>query len=109
MTNSHNGDSGLDRRRFFRMILAAGLSVTLMSGTAFGQSVDLSQWSPEYIRSIAGTKTFDTAADCAAVVPLDYTGRLTYWWTGPNEASPEIERTINDEFWAAWKATYPNI
>ena len=42
-------------------------------------------------------------------MPLDYKGRLTYWWTGPNEASPDIERKINDEFWEAFKATYPNI
>ena len=84
-----------------------GLTVAPIAVTA--QSVDLSQWSPEYIRSIAGTATFDTAADCAEQVPLDYTGRVSVWWTGPNDASPQIERDINDQFWAAWAATYPNI
>jgi multiple sugar transport system substrate-binding protein len=80
-----------------------------MSSTTFAQSVDLSQWSPDYIRSIAGTEEFDTAGHCASVVPLDYKGKLTYWWTGPTEASPQIERDINAQFWEAWKATYPNI
>ncbi|MGV8855233.1 MAG: extracellular solute-binding protein [Devosia sp.] len=77
--------------------------------SAYAQSVDLSKWSPEYIRSIAGTEEVDTAAACSKVVPLDYKGHLSYWWTGPNDASPDIERKINDDFWAAWKTTYPNI
>ena len=78
---------------------------------AFAQdtSIDLSKWSPEYVRSIAGTAKFDTAGDCSKVTPLDYKGKVSIWWTGPNDASPDIERKINDEFWAAWKATYPNI
>ena len=73
------------------------------------QSVDLSKWSPEYIRSIAGTETVDTAADCAKITPLDYKGRVSVWWTGPNDASPDIDRKVHEDFWAAWKATYPNI
>lgn len=97
------------RRQVSAIALAAVTTASLLSGQAQAQSVDLSQWSPEYIKSIAGTEEFDTAAECSKVVPLDYTGRLTYWWTGPNEASPQIEHKINDEFWAAWKATYPNI
>ena len=44
------------------------------------------KWSPEYIRSIAGTDEVDTAAECAKVVPLDYKGRVTYWCTGPTDA-----------------------
>ena len=35
---------------------------------------------------------FDTAAECAKVVPLDYKGRLTYWYTGPTDAAPEIDQ-----------------
>lgn len=101
--------SRLNRRQVLAYSVTAAITMPLLGGTAYGQSVDLSQWSPEYIRSIAGTADVDTAAQCAAVVPLDYKGRLTYWWTGPNEASPQIERDINEEFWAAWKATYPNI
>ena len=54
-----------------RLALASALSLSLavsMTPTAVGaQSVDLSKWSPEYIRSIAGTETVDTAADCSKV------------------------------------------
>lgn len=112
MTNSRGREiptRWLNRRRLLAYSVTAALTVPLLSGTAYAQSVDLSQWSPDYIRSIAGTEEVDTAAHCASVVPLDYKGRLTYWWTGPTEASPQIERDINAEFWAAWKATYPNI
>jgi len=112
MTNSQGRDtrSGLPtRRQVLGYAMAAMTTATLMSGTAYAQSVDISKWSPEYIRSIAGTETVDTAADCAKIVPLDYKGKVSVWWTGPNEASPDIDRRINDEFWAAWKQTYPNI
>jgi multiple sugar transport system substrate-binding protein len=104
--------------RFYRRVfsgsktgLAALMTTSLVAAPlpVFAQSVDLSQWSPEYIRSIAGTATFDTAGDCGSVVPLDYTGRVSVWWTGPNDASPQIERDIDQEFWAAFTATYPNI
>ena len=91
---------------------AALLSTSLVVATTMGsyaQSVDLSKWSPDYVRSIAGTQDFNTAGDCAKVTPLDYKGRLTYWYTGPNDASPDIDRKIDADFWAAWKATYPNI
>ncbi|MBV9814051.1 MAG: sugar ABC transporter substrate-binding protein [Acetobacteraceae bacterium] len=71
--------------------------------------IDTSNWTPDYIRSIAGTQTFDTAADCAKIVPLSYKGRLTYWYNGPNQASPQIEHQIDTEFWAAFAKTYPNI
>ena len=87
----------------------AGLTAALLTGTSFGQGVDLSKWSPDYVKSIAGTQEFDTAKDCSAVTPLDYKGRLTYWYTGPNDASPDIDKKIDADFWAAWKATYPNI
>ena len=58
--------------------------------------VNADEWTPEYITSIAGTLEVDTAAECAKVVPLDYKGRLTYWWVGPNEASPQIDHEIDD-------------
>ena len=112
MTNSRGREAQvgrLNRRQLLAYSLTAAITIPLLSGTAYGQSVDLSKWSPEYIRSIAGTEEVDTAKDCSAVVPLDYKGRLSVWWTGPTDASPDIERRINDEFWAAWKATYPNI
>ena len=61
------------------------------------------------MKSIAGTEEVDTAGECAKVVPLDYKGRLTYWYTGPTDAEPEITKQMDKEFWAAFKATYPNI
>ena len=36
--------------------------------------VNADEWTPDYISSIAGTLEVDTAAECAKVVPLDYTG-----------------------------------
>ncbi|MBI4921235.1 MAG: extracellular solute-binding protein [Devosia nanyangense] len=102
----------LQRRELVAYSIAALMSTTMVftaTTASYAQSIDLSKWSPEYVKSIAGTEEFDTAAECAKVTPLDYKGKLSYWWTGPNDASPDIERKINDDFWAAWKATYPNI
>lgn len=109
MTNLRGRSGWLNRRQILAYSVAMTVAAPLLSTTTFGQSVDLSKWSPDYIRSIAGTEEVDTAGDCSKVVPLDYKGRLSVWWTGPTDASPDIERKINDEFWAAWKATYPNI
>ncbi len=89
---------------------AAGLSMprlTAAQDTEMG--IDPSTWTPEFITSQAGTLEVDTAAECAAVVPLDYTGSFTYWWAGPNEASPQIDHDMNDAFWAAFAEMYPNI
>src|SRR5690606_35865419 len=43
--------------------LAALTAASLMATTSmsYAQSVDLSKWSPEYVKEIAGTETFDTA------------------------------------------------
>jgi len=112
MTNSRDrevDDGCLNRRQVVGYVVALGMAASLLSGTAYAQSVDLSKWSPEYVRSIAGTEKVDTAGDCSKIVPLDYKGKVSVWWTGPNEASPDISRKVNDEFWAAFKATYPNI
>ena len=90
--------------------LAAIAAVSMMTTSmSYAQSVDLSQWSPEYVKSIAGTKQFDTAADCGAVVPNDYAGKVSYWYTGPFEADPEISHVQDAAFWEAFKAAYPNI
>jgi multiple sugar transport system substrate-binding protein len=81
-----------------------------MSSTALGAPpVDLSKWSPEYVKSVAGTKEFDTAADCAKVTPLDYKGRVTLWYQGVFEGDPDILRQNYKDFFAAFRATYPNI
>ena len=110
MTHSPVGESTSARRtpRFAKVALAALLSTTMI-GTGFAQNVDLSKWSPEYVKSIAGTKQFDAAKDCGAVVPNDYAGKVSYWYTGPFEADPVIAHEQDKAFWEAFKAAYPNI
>jgi multiple sugar transport system substrate-binding protein len=112
MTNSEGRalrSASPTRRQVVSYALAALTTASLMSTSAYAQAVDLSKWSPEYIRSIAGTATFDTAADCGAVVPNDYTGHVSYWYTGPFEADPQIAHDQDAAFWAAFKVAYPNI
>ena len=49
-----------------RGAVSTALTISLMSVSALAAPpVDLSKWSPEYVRSIAGTQDFDTAGDCA--------------------------------------------
>jgi multiple sugar transport system substrate-binding protein len=104
-TRKHKAD-----RLKVRRLLASSIALSIgLSTPAFAQSVDVSQWSPEYVTRIAGTEEVDTAAECAKVTPLDHRGKVSVWWNGPNDASPDIERKLNEEFWAAWKNTYPNI
>ena len=113
MKKSADGkQSGLDRRALLGYAAAAGVAAGLPGEAAAQASqigIDAAQWTPEYISSIAGTAEYDTAAECARVVPLNYAGRLTYWWVGPNQASPQIEHEIDAQFWAAFAKTYPNI
>ena len=99
-----------------RTLLASAAGAAIASGlprTTRAQGaktgVDAATWTPDYINKIAGTQDFDTAAECARVVPLNYTGKLTYWYWGPNQASSEIEKTMDVEFWKAFAKTYPNI
>lgn len=88
--------------------LAAGGAATNVFGAA-AQGIDPEKWSPENIAEIAGTYTPDTTADVAEVTPLDYEGEFDYWYVGPNETTPDIQKEKEDEFWAAWNETYPNI
>ena len=71
--------------------------------------VDLSKWSPEYVRSIAGTEEFDTAEACGKVTPLDYKGRLTFWYQGVFEGDPDLLRQYYKDFFETFRKTYPNI
>ena len=96
-------------RAFARGVTATVLTVALLSSTSFAQSVDVSKWSPEYVRSIAGTETFDTVGHCNAVTPTDYKGKLTFWYQGIFEADPQIMRDNYRDFFAAFRATYPGI
>ena len=116
MTNSRDGDQppfGLDRRQFLgaaaTAVLAAWLGDTIAAVADDKTGVDASTWTPEYISSIAGTVDVDTAAECAKVVPLDYKGKLTYWWNGTNQSSPDIDKKFEQEFFDAFAKTYPNI
>ena len=36
-------------------------------------------------------------------------GKLTYWYVGPTQASPPLDKIMYDQFWEAFGKTYPNI
>ncbi len=101
----------IDRRGFLGLsaagLVAAGIRPA--EATANPAGIDVSAWTPDYVNRIAGTIEVDTAADCAKIVPLNHKGHLTYWYVGPNEASPRIDLKIEAEFWDAFGKTYPNI
>ena len=92
-----------------RRLLVSAMVVSLVASSAIAQSVDLSKWSPEYVREIAGTKEFDTVGHCNSVTPTDYKGRLTFWYQGIFEGDPEVMRQNYRDFFEAFRATYPNI
>ena len=93
-----------------RGIAASVLALSLLSSTALAEPpVDITKWSPEYVRSIAGTEKFDTAEACAKVTPLDYKGRLTFWYQGVFEGDPDLLRQYYKDFFDTFRATYPNI
>ncbi len=109
----HGANTSLHRRALLGAgagLLAGGLIAPRPGLAAEAPAgLDTSNWTPDYVNSIAGTIEVDTAAECAKVVPLNYKGKLTYWYVGPNEASPKLDFTIDAEFWAAFAKTYPNI
>jgi multiple sugar transport system substrate-binding protein len=104
----------LNRRSLLGYSAGAGLAAAMggpfRAAAAAGPTViDIDNWTPEYVNSIAGTIEVDTAAECAKVVPLDYKGHLTYWYVGPNDADTPLQHKLDAEFWAAFAKTYPNI
>ncbi len=105
----------LKRRRLLQYSAGLGLATCGLaiprgvSATEADTGIDASQWTPDYVTRIAGTEDVDTAAECAKVVPLDHKGRVTYWYVGPNDASPRLDHEIDAQFWAAFAKTYPNI
>lgn len=112
---SHGGGDppyGMGRRTLLGTAGAAVLAGAV-PGSASAQGsktgIDAATWTPEHISSIAGTAEYDTAAECAKIVPLNYSGRLTYWYFGPNQASPQIEHDMDAAFWQTFTRTYPNI
>ncbi len=95
-----------------RHLLAAGaaaVALPRLARAAASTAIDTSNWTPGYIASIAGTISVDTAAECAKLVPLSHAGRVAYWYVGPNQASSDIEKRVDAEFWQAFAKTYPNI
>lgn len=105
-------DRGLNRRQFLVWGAAAGAAVALAPTAltlAQSDTIDTTNWTPETIAEQAGTIEVDTAAECAKVVPLDYTGEVSYWYVGPADADPQITKDIDKQFWDAFAATYPNI
>ncbi|MBM3521455.1 MAG: extracellular solute-binding protein, partial [Alphaproteobacteria bacterium] len=112
-TGNSSSRNRIGRRRLVSIAAGAGAAGIAWPRIARAQTslagIDASKWTPEYIASIAGTATYDTAAECAKVVPLNYSGRLTYWYVAPNQASPQIEHQIDAQFWEAFAKTYPNI
>src|SRR5207253_6059378 len=76
---------------------------------ATSTGITAAEWNPDTIRAQAGTLKVDTKADLAKVVPLDYKGTTSYWYVGPNQASPQIEVDNDAKLWDAWKETYPGI
>jgi hypothetical protein len=91
----------------FGHVIRRGVSVAA-SAAVFAASVpvpalaqvDLSKWSPEYVRSIAGTQDYDTAASCGKVTPLDYKGRVINAQEGTAaKVRVSIESTDGDRVW----------
>ncbi|MBV9812681.1 MAG: sugar ABC transporter substrate-binding protein [Acetobacteraceae bacterium] len=101
--------NGIGRRTLLGAAAAGVLAGGRLARAAVGGDDEIAHWTPEYVSQIAGTVEVDTAAECAKVVPLKTKGRLTYWYVGPNEASPPLDKVIDDQFWAAFGKTYPNI
>ena len=96
-------------RAIVRGAVVSTMAMSLMTSSVLAQSLDLSKWSPEYVRSIAGTEEFDTVGHCNSIVPTDYTGRLTFWYQGVFEGDPEVMRQNYRDFFEAFRATYPNV
>ncbi|MEQ1901170.1 MAG: sugar ABC transporter substrate-binding protein [Devosia sp.] len=97
-------------RAIARGVAVSAMATSLLSTTALAEPpVDLSKWSPEYVRSIAGTEKFDTAQGCSKVTPLDYKGKLTFWYQGAFEGDPDLLRQYYKDFFVAFRETYPNI
>lgn len=97
-------------RALARGVAVSAMATSLLSTTALAAPpVDLSKWSPEYVRSIAGTEKFDTAEECSKVTPLDYKGKLTFWYQGVFEGDPDLLRQYYKDFFETFRKTYPNI
>ena len=67
-------------------------------------------WNPDVLRRLAGTlKEVDTKAAVAKVMPLDSKYKLNYWYAGPTQATPDIDKQADKAFWDAWNAMVPGV
>ncbi|MGN6701238.1 MAG: ABC transporter substrate-binding protein, partial [Thermomicrobiales bacterium] len=88
---------------------AAATAPAASPGANTRTGITAAEWNPEAIKAQAGTLKVDTKADVAKITPLDYKGKLTVWYTGPDASTPKIQADFDTQFWAAWKETYPGI
>ena len=70
-------------RALARGAIGSALAVSMMGSTVLASDIDLSKWSPEYVRSIAGTETYDTVAGCNA----SRTGLVEVPWRSARSAT----------------------
>ena len=99
-------------RTFTRGITATVLTAALLSSTAMAQSVDVSKWSPEYVRSHRGHRRPSTRqATATRSRRLDYKGTLTFWYHRCRSRATPIycTRTIDEISSQTFRETYPNI
>ena len=92
-----------------RGAIVSAMAVSLAVPPALAESVDLSKWSPEYVRQIAGTEEFNTVEHCNTVTPTDHKGKLSFWYQGVFEGDPDLLRQYYKDFFDTFRAAYPNI
>ena len=107
----------INRRRLLSFLsgaVAAGI-ITRSQAYAYLQDasektgVTAEEWNTDTINALAGTQTFDTAGDLHAIVPESTEGSVSYWNVGPTEASPDIAKTLYQDFLDTFALVYPNI
>ena len=107
----------INRRRLLGFLSGAVAAGIITRSQAYAYLQDASEktgvtaedWNTETINAKAGTRTFDTAGDLHAIVPESTEGAISYWNVGPTEASPDITKTLYQEFQDTWALIYPNI
>ena len=135
MASDSGGANALNRRAFLGLSLAvsaapllAACGATATATSAVPKAVEPTtvaavgtdrhvastptseNWSPETIRALAGTLAeVDTRAGVAKVAPLETRAKLTYWYSGPTQASPTKDRGNDEAFWAAWNEMVPGV
>jgi multiple sugar transport system substrate-binding protein len=107
----------INRRRLLGFLSGAVAAGIITRSQAYAYLQDASEktgvtaedWNTETINAMAGTRTFDTAGDAHAIVPESTEGAVSFWNVGPTEASPDITKTLYQEFLDTFALVYPNI